>query len=679
MTFLNDGIPGNSSYTFTADYNGAFPFIYDWIRLADYNCDGKEDIFTYGIGGIKVYKNVSDATSGLKFKLVTNEIQSFQFTMYQGLFVSSVDYPVIADMDGDGDLDILTFWVIGTYLHYHRNMSMEKYGVCDSLDFKLNSQCWGRIKENDSTNSVTLNAPCPFKDCKDNPGVLIDSSHTRHTGSTLLALHLNGDNLIDVLIGDVDFPNIVALYNGGTMDTARITSTDASFPSYDVPLNLFSFPSVSTIDVNNDGKRDLIAAPFDPQYAISENRRSVWLYKNHGTNSNPIYDLSDTAFLQKSMIDRGSNAMPVIFDVNGDGLQDIVVGNLGIYDSSWYYNSYLYTSYTASLTLYLNTGTSSVPAFSLADTNFAGIYGLGLTSAYPAFGDLDGDGVDDMLLGSKDGKLMFFHNNNTAGQLPAYAAPVLNYQGIDAGDYCTPQLFDLDNDGKKDLVIGNQKGLLMYYHNDGSPGTPVFNLVNDSLGKVDVRDPNISNQGYSVPAFFQTSNGDTRLFVGGQKGGIAYYKDIPQNLNGEFTMVSQYYLSVHDGERSAPAVAFLNNDTLADLLLGTVSGGLLYYNGIQPGPVGIEETWIHDDVRLNVFPNPCHDVISVRLDTPINTEADYYLCDLVGRVVLKGKVFSNQQNRLNISSLENGVYFVNVGIRYHVGSNKLVKRIIVQK
>ncbi len=79
MTFLNQGSPGNISYTWAPEYQAYFPEISDWIILKDYNGDGKEDIFTYspGYAGMKVYKNVSSGSP--EFQLVVYPyLKSFQ-------------------------------------------------------------------------------------------------------------------------------------------------------------------------------------------------------------------------------------------------------------------------------------------------------------------------------------------------------------------------------------------------------------------------------------------------------------------------------------------------------------------------------------------------------------------------------------------------------------------------
>jgi hypothetical protein len=51
-------------------YNGAQFFPSDIryrVTTVDYNQDGKMDLFAYGIGGIKVYKNTGDAVNGLQW------------------------------------------------------------------------------------------------------------------------------------------------------------------------------------------------------------------------------------------------------------------------------------------------------------------------------------------------------------------------------------------------------------------------------------------------------------------------------------------------------------------------------------------------------------------------------------------------------------------------------------
>ncbi len=111
LTFLNT----NSGYRFAPEYVACFPALHDWAILKDYNHDGKEDIFTYGMAGISVFQNVSDTV--LKFKLVTKQLEAFYYNGMSNIYASPDDYMAIEDVDGDGDIDILNFWLLGKYVH----------------------------------------------------------------------------------------------------------------------------------------------------------------------------------------------------------------------------------------------------------------------------------------------------------------------------------------------------------------------------------------------------------------------------------------------------------------------------------------------------------------------------------------------------------------------------------
>lgn len=662
LTFINHGTPNSIDYVYDPQYEKYFPTCYSWLILKDYNGDGKQDIFTYGFGGITVYKNVSDPVTGLAFEMVTYQLLSYMYNGYVNIYVTDVDYPAIVDMDGDGDLDILAFWILGTFIHYHRNLSMENYGNADSLKFRLKSNCWGYIREGDTSNYITMDAPCPVfqpgppeQQLSDIRGK--DPDAVEHVGSTLLCLDLNADSLQDLILGDVDYPNVIGLINGGSRDTARIVSQDDFFPSYDTSIHIISFPVTNYVDVNNDGKRDLIASPFDPSNLITESDHSVWMYLNQGEDNHPDFHLETREFLQGDMIDAGTTGMPVFCDVDQDGLTDIVLGNFGFYDSSYYSNGFLHSVFRSRLTILHNTGTASLPKFDIADEDFAGVSALNITNAYPAFGDLDHDGDLDMLLGNSDGTLYYYENVAGPGNPLAFAPPVADYQNIDVGFASTPQLWDLDNDGKLDLVIGEKKGQLSYYRNTGTTQNPVFTWVTDSLGKVDVRDPLVSWDGYSVPCFFKTPEDSTRLFMGSLKGGMAYYKNIDGHLTDTFTLVDQNYLFLKYGLNSSVAAKDIDNDGFIDVVMGNTAGGLAFYRGTIPSPIGIPEISQTSGIHCEVFPNPSGEYCTLEVAGYQQfTNAQYNILDIGGHIVGSG-VISQLPARIK-NPAANGLYFL---------------------
>ncbi len=153
ICFVNNGTNNEIDFTYSPQYSDLLPAFEEWVIFADYNMDGKNDIFTYspGYGSMMVYENISD--ENLKFELVVYPyLRTLLPGGYVNLFVTSADYPGIADVDNDGDLDILTFGVLGSFIGMHKNMSMEKYGIPDSLDYEHISYCWGHVAESDESN-----------------------------------------------------------------------------------------------------------------------------------------------------------------------------------------------------------------------------------------------------------------------------------------------------------------------------------------------------------------------------------------------------------------------------------------------------------------------------------------------------------------------------------------------
>ena len=109
-------------------------------------------------------------------------------TIYTNILVTYADYPAITDIDNDGDLDILTFWGMGAFVEMHKNLSMEKYGVPDSLDYEKTENCWGHFAENEESNEITLDTCFGAKE------KFIPNNKDRHAGSTFLVIDLDGDN-----------------------------------------------------------------------------------------------------------------------------------------------------------------------------------------------------------------------------------------------------------------------------------------------------------------------------------------------------------------------------------------------------------------------------------------------------------------------------------------------------
>ena len=143
-------------------------------------------------------------------------------------------------------------------------------------------------------------------------------------------------------------------------------------------------------DWNNDGKKDLLCG---------EDNGYVWLLINTGTDQNPVF--RDAVHVKDggADLDVGTRASPVVFDWNGDGRKDLLVGDT-------YGNTYFFD----------NRGTDAAPSFNGSVKLQAG--GSPIDVGYYArfeMSDWDDDGTADIICGQYDtssnptGGVFFFH------------------------------------------------------------------------------------------------------------------------------------------------------------------------------------------------------------------------------------------------------------------------------
>ena len=670
--FVNIGSPGHIKFRYAPEYSHIFPKSIGWMLLRDYNCDGKKDVFYSSSGGVlSVSKNIS--TTKLAFDLVNDKVESDQYPGGNiGIYIPSSDIPAIGDVDHDGDIDIITFGVLGTSLEFHRNYGIENYATCDSIDFTLKNYCWGHFQEiGVNTNKLILLDTCNFNVPNPESTTGGGSGSSRHVGSTVTMFDNNGDSVIDLLLGDVTFNNIVMAQNGGTAPNQNTSMSlqDTAFPSYGVPIDLTLFPGTFLEDIDNDGIKDLIASPNTSD--LAQNYESMWYYKNLGTNNIPNFEFIKKDLLQDEMIELGENSIPELFDYNADGLLDLVVSSYG------YFNRDSIT-YDCKISLYKNVGTTLNPMFEFITEDYQNIAALKLgNSLHPTFGDLDGDGDEEMILGNSEGYLHLFDNTAGAGNtanftIASYRLQDNNGDTIDVGQFSAPQLFDYDNDGDLDLVIGKVNGSIRYYKNIGTTSAYSFQKITDSMGKVEIHEPwdlYGAATGYCTPKFVRDGSTVT-LYSGSQQGGVYSYSGINTANPFQTYIIDTVMPKEQNGFRTVPVLYDFKNDGNMDMILGNVKGGLNFYT-MGVGYLGVDKNL--PEIDFGLFPNPTSNIINIQLDQSIYRNNTMKIHNLLGELI-EIKTISTSKTIIDVSNYPKGLYLITINSEQ---GNK-TKRFIVQ-
>ncbi|BDS09922.1 T9SS type A sorting domain-containing protein [Aureispira anguillae] len=677
-TFINGGTPGLVDYTYAPEYMKHLPQddAINFMLFRDYNCDGIEDIFgmytVWGQGvGVAIWRGSYDANDTIQYTLVEDQLRydvvgggPFDYKM----FIYNTDLPAIDDIDGDGDMDILAFTLDICFpknVFWYKNMSVENGHNCDSLDFVLESECWGLFEE--TGDSSILNFGPSTDSCYNNAwfnqiplmpradrirgqhSTVGSSRGPRHVGANTTTVDFNGDGVRDMALGGVTYKNVNMVSGVMINDTILITTQDYHYPVYDEPVDIYTFPGTFFLDVNNDGLTDMIAAPSETGISESVMDSVAWYYQNTGSNNNMIFDFQQKDFLVGEMLDVGRRAFPALFDYNGDGIMDMLIGGYGRCQDGG--------SYEYGMTLLENTGTLTAPSFEYVTNNYAGTDSLQLNGLYPTFGDMDGDNDVDMICGAQDGTLIYFENTAGVGNPVAWAAPVRNYSGIDVGDASAPHLVDLDRDADLDLVVGRFAGYIHYYENKGTASSPSFNSypITYNLGGYNI---DTANSRHPLP-FVYDNNGSYEMYIGHQEGNIIHLGNIDGNILGVYDTLSENFNDFYQGRYTHMSIADLDNDNKLDYILGTGRGGVMIM--VEKDTVVNTPTVKLEQKVVYLFPNPAQDELTISFLETNQGALNLTVYNALGQLVMQRNTTTNSSSyQLDISTLPAGVLFLDI-------------------
>ena len=310
---------------------------------------------------------------------------------------------------------------------------------------------------------------------------------------------INGDGLDDIIVGawfaDPNGEDSGASYvvfgnsDGGIVELSMIDN-NAGFVINGVDANDQSGRSVSGAgDINGDGLDDIIigARLTDPSSG-SNSGASYVVFGSTGSGNIALSDIADannnTGFVLNgaTMDDRSGISVSGAGDVNGDGLDDIIIGASGANGNRG--ASYVVFGSTDSGNIALSDIASggNDAGFVLNGANAGDRSGISVSGA----GDVNGDGLDDIIIGAANANslsgvsyVVFGKTDGGVIELSMIdnAGFVLNEAGFfQRSGYSVSGAGDVNGDGFDDLIVGTRGGFV-----SGGVGYVVFGKTNNDI------------------------------------------------------------------------------------------------------------------------------------------------------------------------------------------------------
>ncbi len=422
------------------------------VTAADVNGDGKPDL---------IVANFNDDTASVLLNTTAPGAATPSFAGQQTFATGTEPVSVIAtSVNGDGKPDLVvanvgddtvsvllnTTATPATTFDANSFATQQSFAVGNNPRSETTTDVNGDgqsdlivTNENDNTVSVLLNTTAP--------GAATPSFATQQTFATgnephsVTTADINGDGKPDLIVANYGDDTVSVLLN--TTAPGATTLTFATQQTFGVGSGPYS---VTTADVNGDGLPDLIVANYN------DNTVSVLLNTTAPGAATPSFAT------QQTFATGIEPASVTAADVNGDGKPDLIVAN--------------FNSNTVSVLLNTTAPGAATPSFTTQQTFATGVEPVSVTAA-----DLNGDGRPDLIVANESDHTVSVLLNTTApgAATPSFATQQTFDTGIGPASVTTA---DIDCDGRLDLIVANMNdSTVSVLLNTTTPGAAVASFA----------------------------------------------------------------------------------------------------------------------------------------------------------------------------------------------------------
>ncbi len=418
------------------------------IQAADLNGDGDIDVLTASADG-----NTLDWFSNQTIHRSASFPQ--EIVLETGRDVAQ--QTIAVDLDGDGDLDIASASFGDDTLAWHRNDGASPFPSFSSITISTSEDGVGPVHaaDLDADGDMDLLVGAFHADTMawyQNDGAAVPNFTRRQISNNLIepqsifTADLDGDGDLDVLSASSADDKIAWYENNGASIPLLVIRT--------ISLTA-DFPrSVSAADLDGDGDQDVISASlFDDKIA--------W-YENDGAAS-PTFTLQTIT----TAANGAQRMMPS--DLDSDGDIDIVLA----------------AGLNNQITWLQNNGATN-PDFTMRTVSVAGPSEPNSPNAV-FIADLDGDGDQDILSASSaDNKIAWYENNG--GAVPVFVTHTIS---TNVGQASFVTAADLDGDGDVDVISSSVSGdrFIIHPNHGGQFALETFDLVPANVNPGDADTP----------------------------------------------------------------------------------------------------------------------------------------------------------------------------------------------